>query len=222
MIKVIEIVNRRPGMTVEEFQQYWLTVHGPIVARVPGLRRYVQSPSRTGGYRRGDVPFDGIAELWFDDKQAMASMMDSPELAAAKADEPNFIDPDRLVELVVDDVVIKDGPVGDDAVKSIEFVHLARDRTPEEAHRYWREVHGPIAARIPTMRRYVQSHVRMGAYARSQRPPFDGAAITWWDDLDGLRASLGSDAYAETRADEANFLGATPPVILTSEHVIVG
>ena len=107
MIKVMEIVRRRAGMDVEAFQAYWLDVHGPIVSRLPGLRRYVQSHPRLGGYRRGDMPFDGIAELWFDDKAALAAIASTVEFAAAKADEPNFIDTESLIELVVDDHLIK-------------------------------------------------------------------------------------------------------------------
>ena len=222
MIKVVEVVNRLAGLDVEAFQRHWLDTHGPIVAGLPGLRRYVQSHTRLGGYRRGEVPFDGIAELWFDDKAALAATASTPEFAAAKEDEPNFIDVDRLVELVVDDVVVKDGPVLDGGIKNVEFVHLSPGLGPEEAHRYWRDVHGPIAASIPTMSRYVQSHTRMGAYDRPDPPPFDGVAITWWDDLDAMRASAASPEYASTRADEPNFLDGEPGVILTTEHVIVG
>ncbi len=221
MIKVVEIIKRRPDLDVEEFQRHWLDVHGPIVARIPGLRRYVQSHTRLGGYRRGEVASDGIAEVWFDDKQALAAMAATPEFAAAKADEPNFIDPGRLVELVVDEHVVKDGPIPDKAIKNVEFVHLSPDLDPHEAHRYWRDVHGPIAARIPTMSRYVQSHTRMGAYDRPDRPPFDGVAVTWWEDLAAMRASAASPEYATTRADEPNFLGAAPEAILTTEHIIV-
>ncbi len=221
MIKVIEIINHRPDLSIEAFQDYWLNTHGPIVSRLPGLRRYVQSHTRLGGYRRGEVAFDGIAELWLDDKAALAQMATTDEFAAAKADEPNFIDSTRLVELVVDEHVILDGPVPSNGIKNIEFLNLSPALTPEEAHRYWLEVHGPIAARIPTMQRYVQSHVRPGAYARQAPLPFDGVAITWWEDVDAMRASAVSREYEETRADEANFIATEPPVILTTEHVLV-
>lgn len=221
MIKVMEIVRRRAGMDVEAFQAYWLDVHGPIVSRLQGLRRYVQSHPRLGGYRRGDMPFDGIAELWFDDKAALAAIASTVEFAAAKADEPNFIDTESLIELVVDDHLIKDGPVTPGALKNVEFLHLSTDLGPEEGHRYWLEHHGPLAARIPTLSRYVQSHVRPGAYGRATAPPFDGVALTWWADLDAMRASAESPEYAATRADEPNFIAGTPPVILTNEHVLV-
>jgi len=221
MIKVIEVVRRRPGMSVEEFQDYWLTTHGPIVAKLPGLQRYVQSHARLGGYRNGDLPFDGIAEVSFASKDDLAAISSMPEFAAAKADEPNFIDTDSLVEIVVDDVVIKDGPIPEGAIKNVEFVHLSEDLSPEDAHAYWRDTHGPIAAAIPTMSRYVQSHIRMGAYRGAGRPRVDGVALTWWDGIEAMRASAQSPEYAATRADEANFLGGPPEAILTTEHVIL-
>jgi len=220
-VKVIEVVRRRPGMSVEDFQDYWLNTHGPIVSRLPGMQRYVQSHARLGGYRKGDLPFDGIAEVSFASKQELAAIASTPEFAAAKADEPNFIDTDALVEIVVDDVVIKDGPIPADAIKNVEFVHLSTAMTPEDAHAYWSGTHGPIAASIPTMSRYVQSHIRMGAYRGAARPRFDGVALTWWDGIDAMRASGESVEYATTRADEANFLGDPPEAILTTEHVIL-
>ena len=66
MIKRLTLVYRRDGMTVEQFRAHWRDVHGPLAARTPGLRRYVQhhvvdtrSPSNV-------LRPDGIAELWFD------------------------------------------------------------------------------------------------------------------------------------------------------------
>ncbi len=88
--------------------------------------------------------------------------------------------------------------------------------------RHWREVHGPIAARIPQVRRYVQSHVRPGAYASGRTPRYDGVAITWFDDTQAMRASAVTAEYAPTRADEANVLtSGDAPGIITREHVIV-
>lgn len=226
MIKVIEVINRRPGMSVEEFQEYWLHRHGPVVAQLPGLRRYVQSHVRPGGYRNRTPAFDGTAELWFDDKAGLAAIVDTPEFEAAKADEPNFIDTATLLEIVVDEHVIKPGHGAGEAppgtLKNIEFVRFRPDLEAVDGQAYWRDVHGPIAAAIPTMGRYVQSHVRRGAYSRPTPPPFDGVAITWWDDIDAMRASAASDEYRATRADEPNFIGEEPPVILTDEHVVLG
>ncbi|MGH7963409.1 MAG: EthD family reductase, partial [Candidatus Binatia bacterium] len=45
-----------------------------------------------------------------------------------------------------------------------------------EFHRYWREVHGPIAKKIPQLKGYVQSHRFPFAGSNSA---YDGAAEVW-------------------------------------------
>jgi len=221
MIKVCELVWRRPDLELEAFRAYWRDVHGPIVAAIPGIRRYVQSHPLLGGYKKGPLAFDGLAEIWVDDKDALRAMATTPEFAAAKADEPNFIDTDRLVELVVDDVVLKQGPEA--PFKSVVLVRMKPDLDPEWAHRYWLEVHGPLGAAIPQVRRYVQSHIRPGAYERGERPFADGLAITWFDSVDDMRASARTDQFAAVRADEDVFIRAQDsPAVLATEHVVVG
>lgn len=223
MIKICEIVHRRSGMSVSDFQSYWRNTHGPIVARIPGIRRYVQSHPRPGGYRNGELACDGVAEIWVDDKDSLRAMSATPEFAAAKRDEPNFIDGNRLVELLTIEAVIKDGPVAKGAVKSISLLKFKAGMDPAEAQAHWREHHGPIAAEIATLRRYVQSHVRLGAYRKAQPPAYDGLPMAWFDSIDDMRLSAASDAYARTKADEINFLEpGRIGTILTEEHVIVG
>jgi uncharacterized protein (TIGR02118 family) len=71
MIKLVHCITRRPGMTRAEFSHYWKHVHGPIGARIPGLRRLVQSHATTSPGDRPRPDFDGMAELWFDDWDAL-------------------------------------------------------------------------------------------------------------------------------------------------------
>ena len=44
--------------------------------------------------------FDGMAELWFDDMEAIVRARQSAEWAAATADEANFLDPSRSAYVV--------------------------------------------------------------------------------------------------------------------------
>jgi uncharacterized protein (TIGR02118 family) len=148
-------------------------------------------------------------------------MAATPELQAVRRDEANFLDTDRVVELAVDEAVVKDGPTA--AFKNIELVNFRPDLPTEEARRYWREVHGPIAAQIAPVRRYVQSHVRPGAYGRATPPLCDGLAMTWFESVDAMRESARTPEYARTRADEANFVApGDPPTIITTELTFVG
>ena len=221
MVKLVAIVKRKPDMTVDAFQEYWRTRHAGIVAKLPGLRKYVQSHTLPSGYRKGTPAWDGIAELWFDDTDALRANRGSAEQRAVDADEARFLDPGTMKLLFTDDHVIKDGPIPTGGVKNIEFVHRRPDLSIEAFQRYWRQTHGPIAAKIPQIRRYVQSHVRASAYAGGRTPAYDGLAITWWDDTNAMRAAATTREYATTRADEPSFLAPDPRFIITREIVVV-
>jgi len=222
MLKAVSFFKRKPGMPVEEFQAYWRGSHPAVVVRLPGLRRYVQSHTRLSGYRKGEPICDGIAELWFEDSKAMHALRGTKEIEAVEADEAVFIDRSTMRMILTEEHVIKDGPAPAGGVKNIEFVTRKPGLELEKFQRYWREIHGPIAAQIPMIRRYVQSHTRPSAYERGRTPAYDGVAITWFDDSQAMRASATTAEYARTRADEPNFITAgDPPFIITTEHVIV-
>jgi uncharacterized protein (TIGR02118 family) len=100
MIKLVYCITKKPGMTDEEFFDYWKNIHGPVGARIPGLRRLVQSHRLTvpGDTRPAD--FDGIAELWFDDIEALLAARKSPEWLASGDDEPNFIEGSKVAYFI--------------------------------------------------------------------------------------------------------------------------
>jgi uncharacterized protein (TIGR02118 family) len=221
MVKVVTYLRRKPGMAVDEFQHYWRTEHPGVVTRLPGLRRYVQSHTLPSGYRKAEPVYDGIAEVWADSTDALRAMTGSPAYAAVQEDEARFLDRSATGILVTEEHVIVDGPAPADGVKNVEFVRRRPGMDVAEFQRYWRAVHGPIAARIRMIRRYVQSHTRLSAYAGGRVPAWDGIAVTWFDSTDQMRASAATPEYAATRADEPNFVTPDLPFIITREHVIV-
>ena len=105
MIKLTYCLRRKPGMTWEEFSNYWRDVHAPLVrerATVLGIKRYVQVRTQQNPelharlQARPDgspVPFDGIAELWYDPAERGGGG-DAARDAARELleDERNFID----------------------------------------------------------------------------------------------------------------------------------
>ncbi len=221
MIKVVSVLQRKPGLDVEDFQRYWLTNHAAIVSRLPGLRRYVQSHTLLSGYRRAQPAADGLAELWFDDSNALRALKDSPELKAVLADEPNFVDMMRFIQVHTEEHVIKDGPIPAGGVKNIEFVKKKAAMPVADFQRHWIVTHGPLGASIKTVTRYVQSHTRSTAYGRGADPALDGFALTWFENTDAMRESARTEEYARTRDDEENFLTIPLDFIITREHVIV-
>lgn len=107
MIKLVYCISKKPGLSDAEFFAYWEQVHGPIGARIPGLRRLVQSRriAVPGDARAAD--YDGMAELWFDDLPALLAARRSAEWQASSEDEANFIDPHRTAYFVSEEHSIK-------------------------------------------------------------------------------------------------------------------
>ena len=108
MIKVVYCITKKTGLSDEEFFRYWEHVHGPVGARIPGLRRLVQSHRRLlpGDNRAAD--FDGMAELWFDSAEDLLAARQSAEWKASTEDETNFIDRKKTAYFVSEERVVMD------------------------------------------------------------------------------------------------------------------
>ena len=86
MIKISELLVRKPGMSRAEFHDYWQRVHGPLVMSITDIRRHVVKYVRSHPARlvclRGDGPlYDGVAEVWcegIDEAQRMFRSRHSP------------------------------------------------------------------------------------------------------------------------------------------------
>lgn len=65
------VLTRREDTTHEEFRDHWLDEHVPLVAAMPGVVRYTATlpvaPARAA--------VDGIADLYFDDRDAVLASM---------------------------------------------------------------------------------------------------------------------------------------------------
>ncbi|MGD0073404.1 MAG: EthD family reductase [Candidatus Binataceae bacterium] len=222
MIKAIYFVKRKPGIDVEAFQKYWITTHADLVKKVPDLRKYIQCHTLLSGYRKGQPVYDGVAEMWFDDIDSMRNIATTAESKAAQADDYNFIDmPMKFI--LSNEIVQKEGATNPSMVKLVEFLFRQPGMDFQRFQSHWGKIHGPIAAKIPQMRRYVQSHVLPYAYREGRQPAYDGVAEVWFDSTDAMRLSEKTAEYAATRADEPNFLDAsTFKFIITKEHTIIG
>jgi len=218
VIKAIYFFNRRPELTVEEFQEYWRTTHADRVRQLPGIQRYAQCHTLLSGYGRPSPPaLDGVEELSFDSTADFASALQTSAGKAAISDLANFVDGNRVRRILTEEVEIKPGAVRPDMVKNIELATRKQGMPVPQFHAYWRDIHGPLAAKIAVIQRYVQSHTLMGEYGRETPPAYDGVAETWFADTAAMRRSASSPEYAATRGDEKNFLTEPLPFIITRE-----
>ena len=115
MIKLTFCLRRKEGLSYEEFHDYWLNKHGPLVRKqmeALKIRKYVQvhqlnEPEFNAGIgrsRNAPAPFDGIAELWYDSLEAMERSSATPEARTLYADGALFIG--KIKTYVVDEKVI--------------------------------------------------------------------------------------------------------------------
>src|SRR5262244_174307 len=111
MVKLVYCITKKAECSDGEFFHYWKNIHGPIGARIPGLRRLVQSHRLTVPGDKCQAAYDGMAELWFDDMDALLAARHSPQWKAASQDEVNFIDHKKVAYFVSEEHIIRDETV---------------------------------------------------------------------------------------------------------------
>jgi uncharacterized protein (TIGR02118 family) len=106
LLKLTFCLRRKPGLSLAEFQDYWLNRHGPLVRRlqpVLGMARYVQVHRRDdelglgmAKVRGAPEPYDGVAELWWESEEEFRASGRTAEGREAGRllleDEAKFID----------------------------------------------------------------------------------------------------------------------------------
>lgn len=66
MVKLVTFQKRVAALSRPQFEDRWRTIHGPIAAVFPGLRGYMLGFSLDPD----EPPADGVAQLWFDSREA--------------------------------------------------------------------------------------------------------------------------------------------------------
>ena len=232
MIRITFLLRRRADLSREAYTDYWLNVHGPLVAshaRHLNILRYVQvhtiddpANAAMAEARGGMEPvYDGVAEVWFENREALVAAMETDAGRKAGAalveDEARFIDlPNSPLWLCHEMPQVNPTPENLVATERSGLVKLyfplrARpELTEAEMQRYWYSNHGPIIRRQAAasgIQRYVQVH-RVD------------------DELEsGLRAARGTElapyaGHAELWFDRSVLGVATPERVAANQRAI--
>lgn len=222
MIKVCTLFKRKPGLSVEAYQSYWRGEHPSYVRRLPGLRRYTQNQPLIECFQNGTPVYDGIVELWFDNSQALKELAATKEYAELNRDEENFVDRSSIILVLTDELVIKDGPPPAASFKRIAFLKRRPELSPEEFQNAWHDAYGPLAARVPRVERYVQSHARLSGYRNGREPAWDGIDMSWFASPEAMQAGIAAMEYTLARKELARLISTDePPTLLTWENRVV-
>lgn len=71
--KVVTVIRRQPGVTVEDFRARLLDAYAGALDGTPGLRRLEICTTRDSWYGLGEPRFDAVLHGWFDSADALAT-----------------------------------------------------------------------------------------------------------------------------------------------------
>ena len=105
MVRVHIWLRRKEGMTAEEFLEYWTNRHAPISRDgYENLKGYVVNVV-TRVPEGQEAPYDGLAELWWEDREGFSADMKSEAAARGTEDLKNFTSAFGL--LFVEQAIVK-------------------------------------------------------------------------------------------------------------------
>jgi uncharacterized protein (TIGR02118 family) len=184
--RVVIYLKRRTDLPQPVFFDWWLGQHRALAEQLPGLRRYIISLADVQ-----DGPFDGMAELWFDDLATADAAVTSPAGRAARADADAHVA--RRERLNLAEYTIVDHPAPP-RFKYTAGLKRRAEMSREAFARWWLERHVPFVKQFPAVRKYRVSLVESGP-----ETVVDGLAEVWFDDMATLRRVTASEVVKEAQ-----------------------
>ena len=177
MINAITIIKKKPALTYEKFQNYWKNEHAKIVTRSPLVGTYVQSHPIYNDELTFEDTIDGIAEIWFDDTNAMRSLAATKEYKDIQDDEKVFIDGSAVRLIIAEDIITVEGNVSD--YKLIIFMNKSsnveltdfRKELVDMASQYSKKNINRVKVSLP----------KTAGYKGDKSPAWDAILTVWLD-----------------------------------------
>lgn len=112
MLKMIALMRRKSGTTLEQFREYYETRHAPLAMSFFNFERYERNfivPESLGGGKDEAVPsfpYDVVTQMWFRDRADYDRMIEDVRTSdkgdRLKADEENFLDRSSITVFLVE------------------------------------------------------------------------------------------------------------------------
>ena len=178
MINAITIIKKKQGLTYEKFQNYWKNEHAEIVTRSPLVGTYVQSHPIYNDELPFEDTIDGIAEIWFEDTNAMRSLAATKEYKDIQDDENVFIDGSAVRLIIAEDIITVEGDVSD--YKLIIFMNKSSNVELTDFRKELVDMASQYSKK--NINRMKVSLPKTAGYKGDKSPVWD-AILTFWLDL---------------------------------------
>ncbi len=179
MINAITIIKKKQDLTYEKFQNYWKNEHAEIVTRSPLVGTYVQSHPIYNDKLTFEDTIDGIAEIWFDDTNAMRSLAATKEYKDIQNDEKIFIDGSSVRLIIAEDIITFEGDVSDHKLiifmnksSNVELIDFRNDLVDKASH-YSKKNLNRMKVSLPKIAGY-----------KGDKNPYWDAILTFWLDFE--------------------------------------
>lgn len=227
MITRFGLVRRSPHLTQAQFDAHWRDVHGPLAARLPGLRAYYQHSVQARGDHAilGDWQLDGMSELHFDSASAMTAAFATPSGTDAKEDLGAFLADARMIACESARVI----PLQPDSNPGFKRMTLLRRKpgvSDREFRHEWQVVHAEMVRQWPGVLGYHQHlvidrfHASPIESASHDEVPVDGLVEIWFADAAQADRALDIPIVQDTMAHARDFLSEITPFVVTSRRIL--
>lgn len=232
MISRCGLMQKKEGMDMEEFKDYWLNVHGPIASTMANLRQYDQHVVVENEHRsacaQGPVMIDGYSELQFDSYGDMVEGVASLHGEGAN-DVPMFANPHCPILVLTKRTVMKIPAYlqGKKLIQCVSFLGRADGVSSERFAKEWWNIHDHLVHTIPGCvgcnQNLVIDRIDGGVSVSYDELPVEGMVELWFETPEALDEFYASPEFARASVHRAEFVGAintylteTYPVALPS------
>jgi uncharacterized protein (TIGR02118 family) len=226
MIHQMIFAAPKPGMSDQEFCDYWLDVHAvKFASKIPQIRKYKIDTRVPFGDGDGP-PWQGVAEIWLENAEDELASVQTPEfLEGARLDEPNWAAFWLTVALDTDAHVLVEPPAQPSSGAAVKMIRLVKRKEGvgrEEFTQRSLGLYADLVGKVPGLRGYLQNHTSDALYTFGEAV-LDCAHQLWFDDIDALSAALGSAEFQAAERELSSFVEKRYlHEMVVTEHWVIG
>lgn len=209
MYRIMSFLKRRAGLERTVFFDWWLSQHASLAIKLPGLKHYTISLAVTPE----DTTFDGVAELWFHNAEALVQGFAGEAGKMVRADGAAHTA--HIERLHVQEYPFIDTG-STSRFKLVAALKRRADLDRAAFKTWWLAQHAPLVVEFPELARYQVNLVPEG----EEEGMADGVAEVCFNDLETLCRIIFSQQVKAVQQDSVAHSSAINR-LLVQEHPIL-